>query len=43
MDKNIVVTGSGGILGTAILNKLSKNSRNQIYAISSQVGKLEEK
>ena len=43
MDKNIVVTGSGGILGTAILNKLSKNSRNQIYAISSQVEKMEEK
>lgn len=43
MNKHIVVTGSGGILGSAILDKLTNHSQNKIYAISSQVEKLQGK
>jgi len=43
MSKNILITGSGGILGTTILQKLINNSKNHIYAISSQSEKIKKK
>lgn len=38
--KNIIVTGSGGILGTALLQELINDLDCQIFAVTSQVERL---
>lgn len=43
MRKNIVITGSGGILGTAIIDNMLQNTEHTIFAITSQDEKLSEK
>lgn len=43
MNKNIVITGSGGILGSSIIDKMIENGEYTIFAVTSQVEKLSKK
>lgn len=42
MTKNIIITGSGGILGTALLKLLSKDDQYNVFAITSKAEQLRE-
>lgn len=42
MSKQIIITGSGGILGSTLLQQLSTASDYSIYAVTSQVERLRE-
>lgn len=42
MTKNIIITGSGGILGTSLMKLLSKDKQYNVFAVTSQVERLRE-
>lgn len=41
MTSNIIITGSGGMLGNALLEKLASNKNFTVFAITSQKARLE--